>query len=79
MREEARWREPWRCAGVPVLEPATARVMAAWRMQLAEAHTGCHHAGVVRRDIKPDEEGARGRGGGRDEEGARDGVGVGRR
>ena len=48
-------------------------------VQLAEAHAGCHHARVVRRDIKPDEEGARGRGGGRDEEGARDGVGVGRR
>ena len=46
-------------------------------VQLAEAHAGCHHAGVVRRDIKPDEGGARGRGGGRDEEGARDGVGEG--
>lgn len=36
--------------GAPVPEPAAARVVA----QLAEALAGCHRAGVVHRDVKPD-------------------------
>jgi len=48
--------------------------------QLAEAHAGCHHAGVVHRDVKPTRRAlSGGKGRGRDEEGARGGVGEGRR
>ncbi|CAN6228874.1 unnamed protein product [Urochloa humidicola] len=36
--------------GAPVPEPVAARVVA----QLAEALAGCHRAGVVHRDVKPD-------------------------